>query len=248
MDKRWLDWNWGVPDWRDKDAYPKPDDLTFDEWRWEFQRRSPKYREKWLLYAERTYRANVEEGRAAGPNVRFRENFFLTIDDPNFVALEPGADEVQALKRLDFLRDPSATYNSWWNDTLRYRTYGNMVTNAASAWDWLPQNPEGQLRYMAMTFDLEKPLKPQLEEVKNYFANFKPAKHRRRHIESWPTYLRILDARYITVTWRKIYEVILQPDPELSSQAEFDSQSDHVEQTTRAKWEAAQELMNNFPD
>ncbi len=39
---------WGVPDWRNGKAYPKPTDLTHREWAWEFLRRHPAYREAWL--------------------------------------------------------------------------------------------------------------------------------------------------------------------------------------------------------
>lgn len=35
----------GVPDWRDAAAYPKSHELTLSDWRWEFLRRNPKYRE-----------------------------------------------------------------------------------------------------------------------------------------------------------------------------------------------------------
>ncbi|MEN8197814.1 MAG: DUF6499 domain-containing protein, partial [Pseudomonadota bacterium] len=35
----------GIPDWKDKDAYPAPDELSMDEWRWEFLRRNAQYRE-----------------------------------------------------------------------------------------------------------------------------------------------------------------------------------------------------------
>ena len=31
-----LDWNWGVPDWRDVSAYPAANDLTDRCWWWEF--------------------------------------------------------------------------------------------------------------------------------------------------------------------------------------------------------------------
>jgi hypothetical protein len=35
----------GIPDWRNANAYPKPTELWLSDWRWEFLRRSPKYRE-----------------------------------------------------------------------------------------------------------------------------------------------------------------------------------------------------------
>jgi hypothetical protein len=39
---------WGVPDWHNAEAYPrKESDLTLDQWKWEFLRRSPDYRSQW---------------------------------------------------------------------------------------------------------------------------------------------------------------------------------------------------------
>ena len=58
----------GIPDWKDKDAYPAPDELSMNEWRWEFLRRNAQYREDFArfensftneskdLYFERVYR------------------------------------------------------------------------------------------------------------------------------------------------------------------------------------------------
>ncbi len=45
-----LDWNWGVPDWRDERAYFATHDLTDRQWRWEFMRRRPLYREDWVRW------------------------------------------------------------------------------------------------------------------------------------------------------------------------------------------------------
>lgn len=36
---------WGVPDWRDADAYPIVKNMGDRAWRWEFLRRSPEYRD-----------------------------------------------------------------------------------------------------------------------------------------------------------------------------------------------------------
>ena len=39
--------NWGCPDWRDANAYPDEFELEQWQWRWEFLRRNPAYREAW---------------------------------------------------------------------------------------------------------------------------------------------------------------------------------------------------------
>src|SRR3546814_20450200 len=38
---------WGVPDWQDCGAYPKPDEITELQWWWQFTRRRHDYRELW---------------------------------------------------------------------------------------------------------------------------------------------------------------------------------------------------------
>lgn len=41
---------WTIPNWQDESAYPKA--LDDWRWRWEFLRRSPKYRRAWLKYCQ----------------------------------------------------------------------------------------------------------------------------------------------------------------------------------------------------
>jgi len=40
------------PDWRNEDGYPKPDDLSLTQWRWEFLRRDEEYRQEWETQLE----------------------------------------------------------------------------------------------------------------------------------------------------------------------------------------------------
>ena len=41
---------WGICDWRDTAAYPDSRSTDNDMWRWEFLRRDPQYRERWLTW------------------------------------------------------------------------------------------------------------------------------------------------------------------------------------------------------
>ena len=43
---------WNVPDWRKSTLYPKPDEVSDTQWRWEFLRRSDEYRRDWEIYQE----------------------------------------------------------------------------------------------------------------------------------------------------------------------------------------------------
>jgi len=47
--------NWNVPNWRDETQYPKPDEASLTEWRWQFLRRSPEYRKDWETYRKDKY-------------------------------------------------------------------------------------------------------------------------------------------------------------------------------------------------
>jgi hypothetical protein len=38
---------YNILDWRNRSAYPSPDDLSLSQWRWEFLRRSAHYRKFW---------------------------------------------------------------------------------------------------------------------------------------------------------------------------------------------------------
>jgi hypothetical protein len=38
---------WNVPDWRDENGYPKPEELSLAQWGWEFLRRDAEYRKDW---------------------------------------------------------------------------------------------------------------------------------------------------------------------------------------------------------
>jgi len=224
-DKRWLKWNWGVPDWRDRNAYPKPDDLTDDDWHWEFVRRRPDYREAWLFNAERTYRANVEKAETLdADDSRWREHLLKTMDDPDFYAKRWDPDEYQAkFWWEDYFRDPSAPPKQIDPDlgvqfdlAINRKTYGYKILSVEDARYHLPQKrlPGTPVRRIAITFDLAKPLKPQLEEVKATFENWRWVQRNSLEVEKdrrtrgrlrklWPTYLQILDALDANPLWDK---------------------------------------------
>ena len=48
--------DWGVPNWKNKDAYPMEDDtLGLNAWRWEFLRRDERYRNAWKRRRDNSY-------------------------------------------------------------------------------------------------------------------------------------------------------------------------------------------------
>jgi hypothetical protein len=218
-DKRWLKWNWGVPDWRDKDAYPKPDDLRLDEWRWEFERRRPEYREAWLLYAERTYRANIEDAQTIiGSDWAARErrkDLVRSIDDPQFYAKRRQSTEFGPWREYEwnYIQDPVAPNRNLL--TFEQSTYGVILFDSWDAFLELPRRTDpDDSGHVAITFDLKRPLRPQLETAeeilefhvaneKAWSEEYSEPKQRRRHTENWPTYLRILDALDANPLWER---------------------------------------------
>src|SRR5215469_8069507 len=69
---------WNVPDWRDESAYPKPDELPYRVWRWEFIRRMPDYRAAWEEAAKREHETLRQRDTHHNPSQ------FLTPDSPYF--------------------------------------------------------------------------------------------------------------------------------------------------------------------
>ena len=59
---------WGVPDWCDAAAYPQPDDLSDQLWRWEFIRRMPDYRNAWDRASRIQYEIECCRAEEAGQN------------------------------------------------------------------------------------------------------------------------------------------------------------------------------------
>ena len=57
---------WGVPDWGDATAYPKPGEITDRLWRWEFIRRMPDYREAWDRASRNEYERHCRMAEQAG--------------------------------------------------------------------------------------------------------------------------------------------------------------------------------------
>ncbi len=226
--------NWGVPDYREKDDYPKPDDLTLTEWRWEFLRRRNDYREDFLLHREEELNL---------PHRYFLGEDAVTPDSPDF---RPHLSGSETKYGVHYLRDPAAA--SPGQGQFR-RSYGSIVFDAKG--EVLPKVLEQER--IAVTFDIREPLQPQFDEVKEHFERYLHEhgviiRQRRRHKDKWSLYLRVIDARADGATWEQIGETVLLPNQNESCQTEYDGlNSENLPQLARGIWERAQELMNNFP-
>ena len=248
--------NWGVPNWRDADAYPKPDELTHLEWRWEFLRRREDYREDWQIWSKLTIerchkhqKLGIEQDRR-----------FLSIDHPRFVARNPtintGPNFTLKYGVRIGLQDPEGRRPM---PGLFFKTFGSALVDAAPG--TIKQfAKEGEI---PIWFDLKLPIKQQLESAGQLLKDlqtekFGTAKQRRRHIDKWPLYLRVVDARDAGETWESIGTALMLPDPGNGGEALTHLDPDQADRiidksgtaiAVRCKqvWDQACELMFNFP-
>ena len=230
-----LQMNWGVPDWHDEEAYPNPDDLTLTEWRWEFLRRTNDYREDFLLHVEEELKRHRSVTGEEHP---------VAANSPDFCPRMLGSERKYGVY---YLRNPAASGPGLGQFA---RTYGRVFTDVTRG--VLPKLLEEDQR-IVITFDLTKPIQPQLDTAKEIFERHQRGESviirpRRRHRVKWSLYLRVIDARDAGATWEEIGEIILLPDPDETPQGDYDSQvKENLAQSAHAIWRQAQELKDNFP-
>jgi hypothetical protein len=225
--------DWGVPDWRDTNAYS----TALDDWAWwwEFTRRSPKYRELWLRWA--TDGECPEVDQSASDFLRYRY-------------------------RALALRNPQLTYRDaeawqWWAPavTVGGPTLQQFIiicgpdgkpTHAESAAAEKPVRPVGtpadrlgDMGYCEVAFDLRRPLRPQLDEAERrlmerrdrYYGKPGP---RSPNKDLWPAHLRILDARDAGASWASIGDA-------------FWPQNEGSKDRARARHKEAAHIREHFP-
>jgi hypothetical protein len=178
---------WGLPDWHDADAYPGPDELSLDGWRWEFTRRRADYRADWDQAAAQTHRQNVERGIATFP-----------CDHPQFKADMPGCVEKYGLPWLA-------------NPRLRVQEAGDLwFTPAPYELLEFGVPPPMKEHLVYLVFDLNRSVQQQVEAAKEMLlARQRGYSGRKARRDKWPKYLRALDARDAQAKYREIGQVIL---------------------------------------
>ncbi|WP_108484348.1 hypothetical protein [Oceaniglobus ichthyenteri] len=211
---------WGIPDWRDPDAYGDFCDWSRNRWKWEFLRRREDLRQEFKEYASQTYQSNL----------KFRE--WLDAEHPTH---EGG--------RILRPEDPGFIIFSrilWWE--MPNPKIGDQPENAIG-WSWTDTSireftretaPAGFLR---VDFDLSAPIAPQIENVKKRLVEVQTEEsggkvQKRRHPAKWPEYLRVLDAA--------------EGGASLSEIAKFLKYKAQTEQGARDTLRAAKELRFNF--
>lgn len=226
---------WGIPDWRDETAYGDVKRWSFMCWRWEFYRRRDDLRAAFDASAAQTYRdtaarfppwpdgsmARVLEPHEAGftAQISYDESMkFGYAGLPNPRISDQPAHVIFA--SLDFPGN------------------NRMMSGKGARY---PERAEHQCDVgdgeVAVVFDLDKPIGPQLERLKDTLKDLQVMRHgkplqKRRHPTKWLAYLRTLDAREAGASWAEI--------------AELHPNTAQTEQTARDTWEQARELCTNF--
>ena len=221
---------WGIPDWRDLNAYNGRGWSDY-RWRWEFYRRRSDLREYFDQNAELTHERDLElirQGAAIGP--------LRPPSEPGFCAT--GSED--ATLRFGYIGIPNPRIGAQPEAAIRplkkfgryYRLVEGRRLRAASEErlsEWvLPGAPSGQKQEavklnefaetfevrllpdeIAMKFALDEPIEPQLKEARHILRERQKILmgkqlQTRRHKLKWRTYLRVLDAREANAKWGKI--------------------------------------------
>lgn len=206
---------WGCPDWRNADAYPKaPEDLEFWQWRWEFLRRDPGYRELWQSKLMRHVldKRNLFNGNRPPdpclPTDYFHvspfghrpggEEFYL----PAIGELEKEMQERFGLANDDWKAKYLALVRYLENVNL-IRTEDDFLSYEESFWI---------MQYRYFQVDIYQNLKPQFERIERWGQDvIKGIKERQPRVfgsdqANWPRHLRVIDAKDQGATHAEIAE------------------------------------------
>ncbi|WP_422001179.1 hypothetical protein [Roseovarius mucosus] len=224
---------WGIPDWRDAEAYGDIANWSMNRWRWEFYRRRDDLREYFDKYADKTVRDNVLVSKQSVGGVCRRA------DEPGFVAW--GSEDPRQL--FEYIGVPNPRIGAQPEGVIRpLKGYSKLLRKIdgaklheqgtifqdicerlVSAGVPLSAKQERQLYLcmrdnvaiqlkpteVALKFDMDDPLEPQLKEAKEMLRPIQSERHgkvleTRRHPTKWLRYLRTLDAKSAGASWSEI--------------------------------------------
>jgi Family of unknown function (DUF6499) len=186
----------GVPDWRDAAAYPSPDELTLEQWRWEFLRRNHDYRRDYFRdsdsfgaesrarYFERVY-------HILHPFDPMQSVRSILSDSADGSIFGPSFEAVFVESRLQH----------WYCDM--YELKSRVLSDA-------------EPHHLFIRVDLKRPLEPQFHALKQIAKNAQRSWNggkinvRRAHKRNWPLYLRVLDARDAGASYATIARELLK--------------------------------------
>lgn len=234
---------WGVPDWRDERQYPAPGDLKPELWRWQFIRRMKDYREAWDSAAPIEYEmlANQDGSHThrMPATARWFQLEFIPYGDINtFWGLfqyllvrypNPRVNFPQVIKgvrsglRFHDLQLEYTGYQKFVREDGRVTEVHPRTVHEAK----LAQRQEwGIPLTITRTFDLTRPLGPQLDRAASALKHLQQDRAQRYGFlpelaaqeksrvrnEKWLLYLRVLDARAEAVTFEEIGRTLRHHD------------------------------------
>jgi hypothetical protein len=202
--------DWGVPDWRDADAYSGA--LTDRQWWWEFTRRRPDYRHLWehaQVVTGRDYRyaPDVEACRlqfelsvVLDPRRSFDDWQLMHDRVPRNGGLGKSYEHLNIEAARSYLEKPGMS--SVVDQMVEHRRHKSELEEEAGVYSY--------------TFNLTRPLKAQLRKAEEHLQIIQDELYGRQKWKpepaNWPSYLRILDARDSAASWRVIGETLWAND------------------------------------
>lgn len=227
----------GVPRWTEPEMYLEAEEKSDPQWRWEFLRRRPDYREAWKInYDDCQHRFDKmhEQGlldsreryRGIGSSIRaICEPFFVRVVIAPWETITP----------VGFWDLPFG----WMYGGVSINTpIGSLVDEAEH------RDRQGQL---LIAFDLNRSFEVQIAKARASFEAVQMERHgqiltkNRHHKRKWATYLRAIDARDQGATYENLYTEL-----ELShlSVAEYDAALDkNLAASGLQLWRQAHDLM-----
>lgn len=211
---------WNVPDWQDAAAYPKPNDLSLPEWRWQFLRRRKDYRDEFDIHAAPTYAYECVRTTASRKGRKllvvpqghpaFRASLeYLSVQD------EDAAQDtfLLALSRCQRYDLACRLPNPRCITPLRLqfeRPYGGFLNGPIQG----PVRLSLREDQIMLTYCLSKPLAAQVQLIRDLLQRIQAHKYgkkvaRRARRADWPLYLRVLDAKAAGVPLRVIGTTVL---------------------------------------
>ena len=226
----------GTPNWQRVDLYHDAEATTDNQWRWEFLRRRPDYREAWVSnfdacqnhYDEITAILDDRERyRPVGASDRAScETFGVNLIMAPWIANDPGV--------------------GFWRHSFGW-AMGSPSLNM-DVKDLVEQHKklEGN-GIMLIAFNLNEPFESQIERVKRHFQFVQAEKTGskkkppRNHKRKWIDYLRAIDARDQGATYADLYTDIVLSE---LSPTKYDAQLDrNLSALGLQIWQQAQNVM-----
>ncbi len=191
----------GVPSWRNAHEYPDSDALTDSEWRWQFLRRRPDYRQAWLDYYDECQRKFDTLYKAGILDERDR---YRSVGSTLRAVCEPfGTDRIPA----PWLEHPGFAF---WRPSFGYAR--GQISEHTPIDSLIDQEAKWHGNgVMFFAFDLNRPFEDQVSSVRRHFdvcqrerlgQDLKP---KRQHKRKWLTYLRAIDARDQGATYGDLF-------------------------------------------